>query len=111
MLIRIIKNKLSSYDNLYNLIYNVECSDVIVYNSIPIKYLDECWLICKLNGFEGYLGDNLNFDIEIVNKNKKFKIKNKRIISFYEKNYLDIKPEVLSTLDSVCYYDIYLDIK
>ncbi len=107
MLIKIIKSKLSIYEKLNNAIYNDNIKKEIIYNGVIIRYMDINWIVSKLDYFDGFLSDNLNFNVELLTKNISFTVNNIKIASFYEKDFQEIKQAQLKNFD--CYYDIYLN--
>lgn len=108
MLIKIIKSKLSIYEKINNVMYNDSIKKEIIYNGVIIRYMDINWIVSRLDCFDGFLSDNLDFKVELISKNKIFKVKNIKTVSFYEKDFQEMKQPQLKNFD--CYYDIYLNI-
>lgn len=108
MLIKIIKSKLSIYEKLNNVMYNDRIKKEIIYNGVIIRYMNINWIVSRLDCFGGFLSDNLDFNVELLAKKKSFKVKNIKTVSFYEKDFQEMKQPELKNFD--CYYDTYLNL-
>ena len=100
MLIEFIK-KDNFYDNLEFDLFGNKLSKSIIYNFIPVKILEEYYILTCLKNLEGYLLDykeNINVKL-YINDTVKF-LKLNSIISFTEKNY-----------NSSLKYDCYIDFR
>lgn len=91
--------KQNFYDDLENRFYGIEQSNTICYNFIPVKILDEHYILTSLKNLESYLLEyrqNINVKLYIGNVIKFLKINS--VISFSEKDYNPSKK-----------YDCYID--
>ena len=80
--------KTNFYDDLESKIYGSDTTTTIMYNFIPVKILDEYYILTSLKNLEGYLLDykeNITVKLYIGNLVKFLKINS--VISFTEKNY------------------------
>ncbi len=108
MLVKLIKNKEPIFDKISGLLNSQKISEEIIYNGIPISHLEKNWILLKLDDFDGYLTENLDFDVYLFENKKRWKVKKHKILSLQEKIYLDSKSEDILSYD--CFYDIYLNL-
>jgi hypothetical protein len=99
MLIKVIKENSSIYDDLNKNIYNNEIIDnEIILNCLPIKFINKYWLITNLTLINNYIEDKVKFQFIVLTKNKVEIIKINNIISIHDNNY-----------DNTKEYDAYFD--
>ncbi len=108
MLIKLIKNKETIFDKINGLLNSQNISQEIIYNGVSISHLEKNWILLKIDDFDGYLTENLDFDVYLFENKKRWRVKKHKILSLQEKMYLDSKSEDILLYD--CFYDIYLNL-
>jgi hypothetical protein len=91
--------KQNFYDDLENKFYGIDSPSSVIYNFIPVKILDEYYILTSSKDIESYLIEyrqNITVKLYIDDTVKFFKINS--VISFSEKNYNPSKK-----------YDCYID--
>ena len=101
MLIEFIK-KPNFYDDIETRLYGTEYNDKIIYNFIPVKILNEYYILTSLKNLEGYLMDyRENIEVNLYLNNENYIININSVISFQEIKY-DPSKQYDCYIDSIC---------